>query len=444
MRTGALPPSPRLPRPAQTLLLWRRTIPFLDWCARRYGDCFTVWAAPFGRLVYVADPDALKEVFTGDSAVFHAGEANDFLGPVMGPHSILLLDEDEHLRQRRLMLPPFHGEAVRGYEELIARLAAAEVERWPLGEPFAVHPRLRALTLEVILRVVFGVEDEARRAELRATLPGVVDLGPVTQLLMVAPWLERVGPWRRYRRRLDQVDALLYDEIARRRRDPRLAERTDVLSLLLRAGDHDGGEGLTDAELRDELMTLLIAGHETTATALAWAFERLARHPAAAARARGDDDAFLEAVAKETLRLRPVLSDVARKLTRPAQVAGYRLPAGTLVMPGIALVQRDAAHWADPLAFRPERFLDGTPEGYTWIPFGGGRRRCLGAALAMLEIKVVLREALTRLELAPERRRDEAMRVRHITMVPARGARIVARRVAAPATRRAQDALLAS
>ena len=169
MRADELPPSPPLPRLAQTLLLWRRTIPFLDWCARRHGDCFTLWAAPFGRLVYVADPGALKEVFTADPTVFHAGEANDFLGPVMGPHSILLLDEDEHLRQRRLLLPPFHGEAVRGYEELIARLAADEVERWPTGEPFAVHPRLRALTLEIILRVVFGVEDEARRAELRAT-----------------------------------------------------------------------------------------------------------------------------------------------------------------------------------------------------------------------------------------------------------------------------------
>jgi cytochrome P450 len=444
MPDGALPPSPRLPRLAQTILLWRRTIPFLDWCAGRYGDCFTVWAAPFGRLVYVADPGALKEVFTGDAEVFHAGEANGFLGPVMGPHSILLLDEDEHLRQRRLLLPPFHGEAVRGYEELIARLAAEEVERWPRGEPFAVHPRLRALTLEVILRVVFGVEDEARRAELRATLPAVVDLDSVTQLLMVAPWLERVPPWRSYRRRVERVDLLLYDEIARRRRDPRLGERTDVLSLLLRAEERDGGEGLTDAELRDELLTLLLAGHETTATALAWAFERLARHPEVVARAREGDDAFLEAVAKETLRVRPVITDVARKLVRPAEVGGYRLAAGTLVMPGIALVQRDAAHWADPLTFRPERFVHGAPDGYTWIPFGGGRRRCLGASLAMLEMRVVLREALARVELAPERDRDEATRVRHITMVPARGARIVARPVAPAAAPRAEDALLAS
>jgi cytochrome P450 len=313
-----------------------------------------------------------------------------------------------------------------------------------VGEPFAVQPRLRALTLEVILRVVFGVEDEARRAELRARLPAVVDLGPVTQLLMIAPWLESVGPWRRYRRRLERVDALLYDEIARRRGDPGLGERTDVLSLLLRAEDRDGGEGMTDAELRDELMTLLIAGHETTATALAWAFERLARHPATAARAREGEDAFLEAVAKETLRLRPVLSDVARKLVRPSEVAGYRLDAGTLVMPGIALVQRDGAYWADPLAFRPERFLEGTPEGYTWIPFGGGRRRCLGATLAMLEMKVVLREALSRFELAPDRRHDEATRVRHITIVPARGGRIVARRVVRSAARDPEQALLAS
>lgn len=425
----ALPPGPRLPKPVQTLLVWSRTIPFLAACRRRYGDCFTVRVAPMGRLVYLADPADIKRVFTGDPAVFHAGEGNALLGLVMGEHSLLLLDEDDHLRRRRLMLPPFHGESVRCYGEIMERVTRDELARWPLGRPFPLHPRMQAITLEVILRAVFGVEDRARLERLRALLPRVVGLEPHIMLAMFWRPLERVGPWRRYAALLAEVDELLYDEIARRRRDERLDERTDVLSLLIRAR-YDDGESLGDAELRDQLMTLLLAGHETTATALAWSFERLLRNPPALRRLldeleAGGGDEYLDAVVRETLRVRPVIADVARRLTAETEVAGHRLPTGTYVMPAISLVQLASERYDDPERFRPERFLDGSPEPYTWIPFGGGPRRCLGAAFAIFEMKVVLRTVLTGARLRASRAEPERTKVRHVTHVPARGAEAV-------------------
>jgi cytochrome P450 len=241
------------------------------------------------------------------------------------------------------------------------------------------------------------------------------------------PWLGRLGPWKRYRRTLAETDAVLYEEIAARRKDP---SGDDILSLLV------ANSSLTDEQLRDELMTLLVAGHETTATGLAWAFERLVRHPEALARATSGDDDYLDAVVKETLRVRPVIADVVRSVTREAEVAGYRIPPGTVVLPAVALVQRAARHYgADALEFRPERFLDGSPPpAYTWIPFGGGVRRCIGAAFATLEMKVVLREVLARVELAPSRRADERTRVSGVMMLPARGGEVVVRGRRAPAT----------
>jgi cytochrome P450 len=412
------PPEPRLPKPVQYVLIWFRTIPFLEWCRRRLGSTFAVHTPPFGRLVYVADPADIKRVFTGDPAQFHAGDANAFImEPVLGRHSLLVLDEDEHLQERKMLLPHFHGESVRRYAETMAEAAAAEVDSWRVGGRVAMRPAMQRVGLEVILRAVIGVSEPRRLARLRELLPRTSGITPTIQAMWMWPWLGRFGPWKRYKRLLADTDAVLYEEIAARRADP---AGDDVLSLLVQHSS------LTDAQLRDEVMTLLVAGHETTATALAWAFERLVRNPEAMQRASAGDDDYLEAVVKETLRVRPVIADVVRTVTRDTEVAGYTLPEGSIVLPAVALVQRDREHYGgDALEFRPERFLDGSPPPYTWIPFGGGVRRCIGAAFATLEMKVVLREVLSRVELAPVRAADEGTRVSGVMMLPDRGGHVV-------------------
>ena len=438
------PPKPPLPKLLQSYLIFRNWLPFLEWCQERYGDTFSIWAPPLGRIHYFANPADIKAIFTSDPKLLHAGEANaPLLEPALGPSSLLVLDEDRHLADRRLMLPHFHGDAVRRYRDTIAEIAAAEVERWPVGEPIRMRPRMQAITLEVILRAVIGLTDRARLDSLRPRLRTIANVSTVQQLAWIAPWLERVPPWRGFRRLMDGTDRLLYDEIARRRQAPDLEERGDVLSLLILARD-DSGRGLSDSDLRDELLTLLMAGHETTATGLAWTFERLVRTPAVMERLTAEvdsgDESYLDATVKETLRVRPVIADVIRKLTRDAEFRGYDLKAGELVAPAIGLIQRSPEHWDDPLAFKPERFLDGAPDSYTWIPFGGGTRRCLGAAFAQLEMKVVLRTVLERVELAAARTKAEGTRVRHVTLVPSRGGEVVVRRVLSKAGEQAADA----
>ena len=405
------PPQPRMPRPVQFALLALRTIPFLEWCQRRLGDCFAVWMPPWGRLVYVADPDEIKRIFTGKPEQFHAGEANALvLERVLGKHSLLVLDEDEHLTERKRLLPHFHGESVRRYAEAMAQIAAAEIESWPVGKPLKMRPAMQRIGLETILRAVIGVTEPGRLARLRHLLPRVSSPPMIVQALMFVPALERVGLWKRYLRTLEETDRLLYEEIAARRARP---EGEDILSLLV------ANTTLSDEQLRDELLTLLVAGHETTATGLAWALERLARHPA-----RSTDDEYLDAVVKETLRVRPIVSDVVRTLQSEAEVAGYRLPAGTVVLPAIALVQRDTRRYgADAHEFRPERWLDGSPPPYAWIPFGGGVRRCIGAAFATLEMKVVLREVLSRVELEPVGKPERSI-LRGVVMQPSRGGEV--------------------
>ena len=418
-RAMASPPGPRLPALVQSALFSARPVPFLDACRRRYGTVFALRIIPFGKLTYLADPAACKEVFTGSSSVFKAGQANQFMAPTLGDASLLLLDEDEHLRTRKLMLPPFHGEAVKRYAAVMAKIAAAEVDTWPANEPFATRPSMQRITLEVILRTVFGIDEAERLERLRTLLAAVMEQNPAYL------WFEwsRVdlgprSPYGRYLRLRDRTDAILFDEIARRRKDPRTDERVDVLSLLVRAG-------LPDRALRDELMTLLLAGHETTATGLAWACERLVRHPEAMARAR-EDEAYLDATVKEVLRIRPVVLDVARVVGAPATVAGFDIEPGTMVVPAIAPVQRAGDVWPDPERFDPERFFNGSPAPYSWIPFGGGVRRCLGAAFAQLEMKVVLKTILDRAELAPPPdARPEAQRLRHVTLVPERGGEVL-------------------
>jgi cytochrome P450 family 135 len=407
---------------------------------RRYGDIFSSRFPIFGRVVYVADPAEVKRVFTGDPTIFHAGEANTLaLGDALGEHSLLTLDEERHMSQRKLLLPPFHGESVRRYVEVMAEATEREVASWPLGKEIQLRPRMQAITLEVILRAVFGVRDGERMDLFRERIP---PLGELTSVLNWLPFFERdlggLTPAARFRRALAAVDELIYAEIAERRAAADGEQRDDVLSLLL-AARHEDGSPMSDIELRDELMTLLTAGHETTATGLSWAFERLLRTPQVLERLIDslDDDDYVDAVVKETLRVRPVIVDVARKLTRDTEVAGWRLPAGTLVLPAIAVLHARPDLYESPEEFRPERFVERragggrepsasrAAESYAWIPFGGGVRRCIGASFAQVEMRTVLREVLRRVRLRAPSQRPERGVIRHVTVVPGRGCRVV-------------------
>ncbi len=429
--TPSLPPGPRAPRLVQTLVWALRPLDTMDRCRERYGDMFTLRIAYEGSWVMVSDPDVVQEVFRADPSVARAGEANIVLLPILGSHSVLLLDGPAHIEQRKLMLPPFHGKRMQRYRDVMAQVAADEIDRWPAAEPIRLWPRMQAVTLEVILRAVFGVEEGERLGRLRNELRNVLNLLSNTRQLA---FLSIVGPRRvagmaSFRRTLEPVDRVLQEEIATRRKAGDLAEREDILSLLLQA-KHEDGSPMSDKELRDELMTLLVAGHETTATSLAWAIERLARHPEKMQRlaeeTRAGDGAYMDAVIKETLRLRPVISIVLRRLAEPMEFGGRLLPAGAAVVPSIYLVHRDPRIYPEPDRFRPERFLERAPGTYTWIPFGGGVRRCLGASFAEFEMSVVLREILKRRSLRPTRLESERMVRRVITMVPRRGAEVVA------------------
>jgi cytochrome P450 family 135 len=406
-------------------------------CARRYGDMFTLKIANEGTWVFVTDPDAVKQIFRGDPRLLHAGEANVVLLPVLGSHSVLLLDEDAHMAQRKLMLPSFHGERMRGYEQTMAEVATRELERWPAGEPLSAWPTMQTITLEVIMRTVFGITDTDRLRRLgdalQSSLSWTADPKRMAQLALLGP--QRIAERGTLRKALQPTDDLIFEEIRARRDAPDLAERDDVLSLLLQAR-HDDGSAMSDQELRDELMTLLVAGHETSATALAWALEALARHPAVLSRLRDEvdagEDTYLDAVVKEILRLRPVIALVLRRLTEPMEIGGRLLPAGVNVAPCIYLIHRRPDVYPDPRAFRPERFLETPPGTYTWIPFGGGVRRCLGASFAQFEIKVVLRELVRRLDIRPANPRAERRVRRAIVFAPERGGELVVSRRAGP------------
>jgi len=434
MSDSALPPGPPLPPWVQAALMLRYWPRFVSACRRRYGSMFTVRIASMGTWVYLADPADIKTVFAGDPDVFHAGEANSMLSGMLGDSSVLVVDGDVHRDLRRLMLPPFHRDAVARQVEVMAAIAAANVAHWPVGTEFAVAPKMSQITLEVILRTVIGASDPARLTALRKVMPKLLKVGPLETLAIVNPDLQRRRPWRGMRRRMVEADRLLYAEIAERRADPNLADRTDVLAMLVRATD-ENGRAMTDRELRDQLMTLLVAGHETTATGLSWALERLTRHPAAlqkavrAAEGGAHGDEYLDAVVKETLRVRPVVFDVGRTLQEPVDIGGYRLPAGVLVAPGIGLVHASSDVYPQPDRFDPSRMMGATLSPTTWLPFGGGNRRCLGATFAMVEMRVVLREILRRVELSSTTAAGERQRVKHVTLVPHRGARIRVRAI---------------
>ena len=425
-----LPPGPRWPVLAQSAALLRFRHTFLPWAHKRYGDTFRVTLIPGGRhLVLFSKPEDIKEIFAGDPEVFHAGKGNAILGPIMGEHSLLLVDSSQHRRARKLLMPAFSHGPLKGYEEIVTAIAKTECDSWQTGKPFRSLERMNSLTLEVIMRVVFGVTDESRLAELRPLVNKTVNISPAILLGWGYPWLQRFGPWRATVVNQRKLDRVLYAEIAERRKATDLESRTDVLSQLLHVGDHEGEEPLNDAELRDQLVTLLLAGHETTASAMSWALHELGRSPSLLAKAQQaadtGDDAFLEAVVKESMRLHPVIPMVVRLLMQPATIGGRELPAGVNVGPSIILSHLH--NFDDAESFKPERFLDGKVTPNSWIPFGGGVRRCIGAGFSLMEGVAILREVLLRYDvLAPAEVKD-VPQVRNITSVPKNGARIVVR-----------------
>ncbi|MET7283552.1 cytochrome P450 [Kribbella sp. NPDC005582] len=421
-----LPPGPRWPTLVQSALFASHRKTFLPRMRAQYGDVFTIRLVPKSRVcVVLCRPDHIREVFGGSPSVMHAGEGNTALEPVMGSSSLLLLDDEDHVRMRRQLMPAFSGQALRGYAEMVHELAVAEVATWPIGTPFQVHQRMRNLTLEIILQVIFGVTDHRRLNTLRPLVDKIVSVSPIIMLGGLYRPLLRIPPWRTFLRAQEQIDHLLYDEIARRRGN--LAGRNDVLSRLLAAGEW------TDVELRDQLVTLLLAGHETTATALAWAFHELARRPEDLAfgqrAADHGADGELEAIVKESLRLHPVVYQVGRRLTETTDLAGYRLPRGTTILAAMGLVHRDAEHFPAPAEFRPARFLsDDPPAPGTWMPFGGGARRCIGAGFSLMEGTEILRATLAAYNLQAPDPLPEPAQAKNVTLVPKHGTRVIVTR----------------
>jgi cytochrome P450 family 135 len=422
-----LPPGPRLPRWMQTAGFLLAPVPFIRSCQRRYGDVVTFRSYFDPGFVMVFEPSLVKQVFRAPPDRLHAGEANALLSPVLGERSLLVLDGAEHLRHRKLLLPPFHGERMREYEQVMREATDREIDSWPLGEEFALLPSMVALTLEVIIRTVFGVDETVRREELTKRIRAMMD--PVTTrlgILLMVLSRNRPSAGKRvedFEARRSRLDELIYAEIAHRREQPDLAEREDVLSMLLLARDEDG-DPMTDQEVRDELVTLLVAGHETTATGLAWAFDLLMRNPRVLANAREGDDRYLDAVVKETLRIRPVVGGVGRVVRgdEPFELDGHLIPPGVEINPNIAAVHRRGDVYPQPREFRPERFLgENPPDTYSWIPFGGGTRRCIGASFASFEMRHVIKRVIERAELRPARRRPDSGVRKGVVFVPKRG-----------------------
>jgi cytochrome P450 len=417
----------------QTARWLLRPISFMESCRRRFGDSFAVRFLGFTTpMVMLSDPDAIQALYTDPRHALPPGRSIALM-PVMGPRSVLLLEGPEHLARRRVMLPPFHGERMQAYEQTVREVAVAEIDSWPTSTPFALHPRMQAITLEVILRAVFGVTDEQRRERLRTLMPQLLDSTSSASLqfkVLLSRRFERLDPLGFLRELQDQIDELLFAEISERRADPELEQRTDILSLLVLARFEDG-EGMSDHELRDQLVTLLLAGHETTATALAWTADLLTRRPDALAQLTEEadaagDDTYLRAVIRESLRLRPVVPLAGRRLTSDLQVNGHTLPAGSDVTPAIWLTHTRPDLYPEPYAFRPERFLEGGPTTYGWVPFGGGVRRCLGAAFAEFEMRVVLTEIVRRRALSATSPHAERVTRRNVTFSPVNGTRVLA------------------
>jgi cytochrome P450 len=416
-----LPPGPAIPPLAQTARWILRPTQFMERSRTGYGDVFTVRLGGVGNYVFVSDPQLVKQIFTADPDHLRAGESNWPLLPVLGDRSVLLLDGKEHLSQRRLLLPPFHGERLERYRELFAEIAQRHLETWPRGRPFPILPELQLLTLEAIMRVVFGEDEPEERLKRLADAMTSLATAGQSRLAQI-PWMRhdfgRFSPMRQFMNVRYAVDRVLYDEIARRRREGGAEDRPDVLSMMLVTG-------MSDQELRDELMTLLIAGHETTTVSLAWAFERLLRHPGMYDRLAAEDG-FAEAVLNEALRLRPPVPVVTRRVkNEPYQLNGHTIPVDEHVAPCIWLAHRRPDVYPDPEAFRPERFMDKAPETYAWLPFGGGTRRCIGASFAQLEMSVVLKTIAQSVDLTAAEPAPEPVGRRAIVLSPKRGSKVL-------------------
>ncbi len=428
---SALPPGPRYPSLIQGVGMWTRPFAYSERCRARYGKRFTVRFPAAPPFVVLSDPDEVKEVFMAPADVLHPGEGARVLEPVVGKNSVILLDEAAHMEQRKLVLPAFHGEKMARLGGLMSEVAEREVDAWPRGQGIPLQPRMQHLTLEIILRAVFGLDPGPRLDALRGRLSDMlkfgdrpISLSPPDPDGWLARILERFGPFAEFVRLQREVDELVFELIEERRSDD--GERDDVLAMMLEAR-HEDGSPMSGQELRDELMTLLVAGHETTASSLSWAFERLARQPRVLSRLveelDSDGDSYLIATIQETLRRRPVLPNVEPRLVKePFEVGGWTYPTGVCLVPNAYLIHHDPAIYPDPYEFRPERFLDEPPGTYTWIPFGGGRRRCIGASFAMLEMQIVIRTVLERRELQPAADAAERPARRNITVRPGGGA----------------------
>ena len=435
---SGIPPGPPYPSLIQSIGFWSRPLAFLERCRAAYGKRFTIRLPLAPPFVMISDPEELKQVFTAPADVLHPGEGARVLEPVVGANSVILLDEAAHMEQRKLMLPAFHGEKMERLTDLIAEVAEREVASWPRGEAVELGPRLQKLTLEIILRAVFGLDPGERMDALRARLSKMLAFGDKPISLLPPPpdriqaFLERHGPFVPFLEMQAEADELIFELIAERRAAP--AERDDILSMLIDAR-HDDGSPMSEQELRDELMTMLVAGHETTASTLAWTFERLVREPGVLARLRdaiaGDDgDAYVTATVQEALRRRPVLPNTAPRLVKqPIEVGGWSYPTDVCLVPNAYLLHHDPDVYDDPYSFRPERFLEESPGTYTWIPFGGGRRRCIGASFAMVEMRIVIRAILEAQVVEAAGASPEPPRRRNITIRPAAGSRV---RLSAP------------
>jgi len=453
-----LPPGPRRFALLQTIGAWARPTASMDRNRARYGKRFTIRLLGQLPFVVLSDPDDIKELFMAPPDVLHPGEGASLLEPIVGPNSVILLDEGPHLKQRKLMLPAFHGERMQDLAGLMVELSEREVDAWPLDQTIELHPRLQGLTLEIVLRAVFGLEQGAQLDALRELLTELLAFteSPVS-FVPIPKWMAGRGPVGRLERTRAQADELIFALIEERQREG--SGGADVLTLLL-AAEHDDGSPMSPMELRDELMTALVAGHETTASQLAWAFAELAGEPAVQGRLAEEihdedsDEQYLTATINEIMRRRPVLPNAEPRLVKqPIEIGGVSYPPGVILTANAHLLHHDPEIYPDPYAFRPERFLESqggrAPGTYTWIPFGGGRRRCLGASFALLEMKLVLRAVLQRCELHPAGERPEVARRRGITISPSRGAQVILRGVpararphsAAPHTRSAVQAV---
>lgn len=435
-----LPPGPGGPGWMQSSKWMFRPIEFMERCRQRYGRIFTLRLGPKHNVTMVADPRLAKEVMAGDPAVFRAGDTNGLFRPVVGSNSILLLDGDAHMRQRKILLPGFGASHGAQFVDQVREITQDRLSTWKQGQRLKLQDEMEAISFASIMRVVFGDHNEDSHAELRRLIPEMMDRCDSPFTLM--PWFRRElaggSPYARLMKVIDEVDAILYETIAERRADPMTQLRDDTLSLLLRA-EHEDGSPLGDEEIRDEVLTMVMAGYETTTSGGAWALERLLRSPEKLERLTreveaGEDNAYLDAVVKETLRVRPVVPVVARHLAEATELDGYMIPAGSTVMISIYLVHNDEETYPDPEQFKPERFLDGTPEGAAWIPFGGGVRRCIGARFAELEMKVVLTQVLATAKLRAVGRSDEGSKRKRFTLAPEGGAAAVVEELVSPQT----------